>query len=227
MRSSPPPTTSWPTNGGNWYNQRYSPLKAIDRGNVAKLKGVWRTRLGGSGVGTKYSGEAQPIVYDGVIYVVTGADDVFAISADSGDILWKYEAKLDDKNDVVCCGWTSRGVALGDGKIFVGQLDGKLVALEQQSRQGRVANPGRTLAGRLQPHGRAALLWRARDRRRVGCRVRNPRPREGIQREDRRAGMDLPHGAGTRRARPRHVAAGQRFVEERRRLRVADTRGRS
>ncbi len=46
------PTTAWPTNGGNWYNQRYSPLAQIDRGNVAKLKGVWRTRLGGSGVGT-------------------------------------------------------------------------------------------------------------------------------------------------------------------------------
>ena len=128
-----PPRNTWPTNGGNWYNQRYSPLASIDRDNVAKLKGVWRTRLGGSGVGTKYSGEAQPIVYGGVIYIVTGADDVFAISVDTGDILWKYEAKLDDKNDVVCCGWTSRGVGLGDGKVFVGQLDGKLVALDQRT----------------------------------------------------------------------------------------------
>jgi quinohemoprotein ethanol dehydrogenase len=132
-----PPTASWPTNGGNWFNQRYSPLTAIDRSNVANLKGVWRTRLGGSGVGTKYSGEAQPIVYDGVIYVVTGADDVFAIGVENGAILWSYAANLDDANDVVCCGWTSRGVGLGDGKVFVGQLDGKLVALEQ--RTGRVA----------------------------------------------------------------------------------------
>src|SRR5687768_15784888 len=61
-----PPTSGWPTNGGNWYNQRYSPLTQIDRGNVANLKGVWRARLGGSGIGTKYSGEAQPIVYEGV-----------------------------------------------------------------------------------------------------------------------------------------------------------------
>jgi quinohemoprotein ethanol dehydrogenase len=127
------PTDGWPTNGGNWYNQRYSPLREIDRGNVASLKGVWRARLGGSGVGAKYSGEAQPIVYDGVVYVVTGADDVFAIGVDSGDTLWKYEAKLDDKNDVVCCGWTNRGVALGDGKVFLGQLDGKVVALDQKT----------------------------------------------------------------------------------------------
>ena len=128
-----PPTAAWPTNGGNWYNQRYSPLSQIDRANVANLKGVWRTRLRGSGVGTRYSGEAQPIVYDGVVYIVTGADDVFALGVETGEILWSYEAKLDDANDVVCCGWTSRGVGLGDGKVFVGQLDGKLVALDQKT----------------------------------------------------------------------------------------------
>ena len=132
-----PPTAGWPTNGGNWYNQRYSPLTAINRDNVATLKGVWRARLKGSGVGTKYSGEAQPIVYDGIAYIVTGADDVFALSVDSGEILWSYEANLDPANDIVCCGWTSRGVGLGDGKVYVGQLDGKLVALDQ--RTGKVA----------------------------------------------------------------------------------------
>ena len=128
-----PPTTGWPTNGGNWFNQRYSPLGQIDRDNVADLKAVWRTRLGGSGVGSQYSGEAQPIVYEGVIYLATGADDVFAISVDSGEILWTYQASLDPSIDVICCGWTSRGVGLGDGKIYVGQLDGRLVALDQQS----------------------------------------------------------------------------------------------
>ena len=128
-----PPTSGWPTNGGNWYNQRYSPLTAIDRSNVTGLKGVWRTHLGGSGIGPQYSGEAQPIVYDGIVYIVTGADDVFAISVDSGEILWSYAANLDPTNDVVCCGWTSRGVSLGDGKVFVGQLDGQLVALEQKT----------------------------------------------------------------------------------------------
>ena len=81
-----PPRASWPTNGGNVYNQRYSPLTQIDRGNVATLKGVWRTHLRGSGLGQQYSGEAQPIVYDGVAYVITGADDVFALSLDNGEI---------------------------------------------------------------------------------------------------------------------------------------------
>ena len=128
-----PPATDWATNGGDWYNRRYSPLAEIDRGNVANLKGVWRTHLKGSGLGPQYSGEAQPIVYRGVAYVVTGANDVFALSVDSGEILWEYRANLDPANNAVCCGWTSRGVGLGDGKIFVGQLDGKLVALDQRN----------------------------------------------------------------------------------------------
>ena len=127
------PTTGWPTNGGDLYNRRYSPLSQITRDNVSQLKAVWRTRLGGSGLDLKYSGEAQPIVHDGVIYIITGADDVFAIGVESGEILWTYKANLDQKVNVVCCGWTSRGVGLGDGRIYVGQLDGKLVALDQRS----------------------------------------------------------------------------------------------
>ena len=127
------PTTGWLTNGGNVENLRYSPLDEINRETVDGLGAVWRVRLEGSGVGQKYSGEAQPIVYDGVVYVVTGADDVFAISVDSGRILWRYTAKLDPDISTVCCGWTSRGVGLGDGKVFVGQLDGKLVALDQRT----------------------------------------------------------------------------------------------
>lgn len=124
------PTASWPTNGGDIYNRRYSPLTAINRTNVAELRGVWRARLGGSGVGPQYSGEAQPIVVDGVIYIITGADDVFALSVETGEILWEYRAELDSENSAVCCGWTSRGVGIGDGRIYVGQLDGKLVALD-------------------------------------------------------------------------------------------------
>ena len=127
------PTGDWITNGGNVYNQRYSPLDQINRDNVTRLKGVSRTRLGGSGVADKYSGEAQPLVYDGVVYVVTGANDVFAVSVETGDLLWNYAANLEQSIDTICCGWTSRGVGLGEGKVFVGQLDGKLIALDQQT----------------------------------------------------------------------------------------------
>ena len=127
------PKTNWLKNGGNFSNQNYSPLTKINRETVSSVKGVWRTHLEGSGLGVKYSGEAQPLVQDGVIYVVTGADDVFALSVTTGSILWTHKGGLPDAIPTVCCGWTSRGVALGEGKVYVGQLDGRLLALDQKS----------------------------------------------------------------------------------------------
>ena len=126
------PTDGWITNGGNVFNQRFSPLTQITPENVGNLKAVWRVHLG-SGLERKYSGEAQPIVHKGVIYIVTGADEVSAVGVTSGQIIWKYKANLDQAINTVCCGWTSRGVALGDGKVYVGQLDGRLVALDQET----------------------------------------------------------------------------------------------
>src|ERR1700728_977176 len=131
------PTSGWVTNGGNLFNQRYSPLNAINRDNVKDLKGVWRTHLNGSGIGAQYSGQAQPLVYDGVIYTVTGADDVFALDVKTGAILWSYQSKLDPNRVRACCGWISRGLGLGAGKIYLGRLDAQLVALDQ--RTGKVA----------------------------------------------------------------------------------------
>src|SRR5580765_4207282 len=130
-------TDDWITNGGSLWNQRYSSLDEINDSNVQNLRGVWLTHLRKSGLAAKYSAESQPLEYQGVIYVPTGQDDVFAVSADTGTILWEYRAHLDQTISVVCCGWESRGVAVGAGKVFLGQLDGKLVALDQKT--GRVA----------------------------------------------------------------------------------------
>jgi quinohemoprotein ethanol dehydrogenase len=124
------PTASWPTNGGDLYNRRFSPLTALTKDNVANLKGVWRTHLNGSGAAPRNSGEATPVVYDGVAYISTGDDDVFALSIETGQILWAYQANLNNLISTICCGWTSRGVAIGDGHVYVGQLDGKLKALD-------------------------------------------------------------------------------------------------
>src|SRR5260221_445732 len=79
----------WVTNGGNLTNQRYSTLKQIDTFNVKQLKGAWMTRLKGSGFGANYSFEASPLVKDGTMYVITGNDDVFALDAKTGAILWR------------------------------------------------------------------------------------------------------------------------------------------
>lgn len=125
------PKENWITNGGSTSNQRYSTLDEINTTTIKNLKGKWVTHLG-SGLEFKYSGEASPVVYNGVMYVITGADEVSAIDVKLGDILWNYKPNLPDLQ-TVCCGWTSRGVAIGDGLVYVGQLDAKLVALDQKT----------------------------------------------------------------------------------------------
>jgi quinohemoprotein ethanol dehydrogenase len=132
------PTSNWLTHGGSLSNQHYSPLDKIDRSNVANLKGIWRVHLDGSGIGPRFSNEAQPLVHNGVAYIVTGENDAFAVNLKNGAMLWKYEASLPaDLGKSICCGWSNRGLALGDGKVFVGRLDSKLVALDQLT--GKVA----------------------------------------------------------------------------------------
>ena len=128
------PSSDWATNGGSITNQRYSPLDKINTSNVAQLKGVWRTHMNGSGVAAKYStGESQPVFYNGMLYVTTGNDDAFAIDVDSGDIKWEYKSGIDQEISTVCCGWLNRGVAIGDGRAYLGQLDGNVVALDQKT----------------------------------------------------------------------------------------------
>jgi quinohemoprotein ethanol dehydrogenase len=120
----------WVTNGGNLTNERYSTLKQIDTSNVKQLKGAWMTRLKGSGFGGKYSAEATPLVKDGIMYVVTGNDDVFALNATTGEMLWERSSGIDQKISTVCCGWLNRGLAMGEGMLFLGQLDANVVALD-------------------------------------------------------------------------------------------------
>jgi len=64
------------------------------------------------------------------MYMVTGNDDVFALNAKTGEMLWKRWSWIDQKISVICCGWISRGLAMGEGLLFVGQLDANVVALD-------------------------------------------------------------------------------------------------
>jgi quinohemoprotein ethanol dehydrogenase len=122
----------WLHVGGDWSNSRYSTLTQITRENVTTLKGAWVTHLG-SGLGPKYSLETTPIVKDGVMYVTTGNDDVFALDARTGALIWQHKSGIDQNISTVCCGWDNRGAAIGDGKVFLGQLDGRFVALDAKT----------------------------------------------------------------------------------------------
>jgi quinohemoprotein ethanol dehydrogenase len=125
------PRQAWVTNGGNVYNQRYSPLTRIHRNNVGELRALWRTSMG-SGASIRNSGQAQILAYEGVLFVANGDNDVFALDVETGRILWTHRGMPDPASGNPL-GWTSRGVALGDGKVFVAQIDARLKALDQRT----------------------------------------------------------------------------------------------
>ncbi len=192
------PTDGWITNGGNLYNQRYSPLKRINRNNVKDLKGKWRTHLEGSGLGATFSGQGQAIVHDGVIYISTGASDVFALSADTGQILWRNNANLDSTKVRACCGWVNRGVALGDGKVFVGRLDARIAALDQRtgkelwSIQAEDSTAGFTITSAPLYYNGLVITGFAGGELGIRGRIK------AYDARDRQAGVDLLHHPGSR-----------------------------
>jgi alcohol dehydrogenase (cytochrome c) len=126
---------NWITNGGSGANHRFSTLDEVDTENVAELKGDWMTKIGSEATAAKFSAEGQALEYEGTIYISDGADDVFAMDASTGETLWEYKPKLpaEPLGSVVCCGWDNRGVALGEGLVYIGQLNGELVALDQMT----------------------------------------------------------------------------------------------
>jgi len=103
----------WITHGGALNNDRYSSLNQINTSNVSQLKGVWMSRLG-SGRGSKYKFEADPVVVNGIMYIPTGNDDIFAMDAKTGRKIWEWDSDIPQVNDLICCGWDNRGVAVGD-----------------------------------------------------------------------------------------------------------------
>ncbi len=125
------PADGWITNGGNLFNQRYSPLTLLNRANVSGLKALWRTGMG-SGAMPGNSGQTQILEYRGTVYVSNGADDVFAVDVPTGQILWSYHGQPDPRSGNPI-GRSNRGVALGDGRVYIGQLDGKVVAIDQRT----------------------------------------------------------------------------------------------
>jgi quinohemoprotein ethanol dehydrogenase len=127
------PSGNWITSEGGTTGDHYSQLKEINTKNVHHLKAAWMTQLDGSGLAPKYAGEATPVEYKGVIYYVTGADDVFAVSVANGKILWVHAAELPEAVNAVCCGWDNRGVTLAEGKVFTAVLNGSVEALSQRT----------------------------------------------------------------------------------------------
>src|ERR1700744_6557483 len=118
-----------PTN--TYDNQRYSGLTQITASNFGKLQVAWTFSTG-----VLRGHEGAPLVIGDVMYVhAPFPNTVFALDLNhDGKILWKYEPKQDPNViPVMCCDTVNRGVAYGDGKIFLHQADAALVALDAKT----------------------------------------------------------------------------------------------
>jgi alcohol dehydrogenase (cytochrome c)/quinohemoprotein ethanol dehydrogenase len=117
---------NWMSYGRTYNEQRFSPLKQITDQNVGQLGLAWHMDLE-----TPRGQEATPIIVDGVMYFSTAWSKVFAVNASTGKKLWSYDPKVPPEWAVsACCDVVNRGVAVWRGKVFVGALDGRLIALD-------------------------------------------------------------------------------------------------
>ncbi len=121
--------SNWLTHGRTYGEQRFSPLVQINGANVAQLSLAWSLDLD-----THRGQEATPLVVDGTMYSTSAWSKVQAIDAVTGALLWQYDPAVPGETGVkACCDVVNRGVAFWKGRIFVGTLDGRLVALDAKS----------------------------------------------------------------------------------------------
>lgn len=124
---------NWAMQAGDMFNQRYSKLNQITKGNVGKMQVAWTFSTG-----VLRGHEGSPLVVDGKMYLHSPfPNKVFAVDLDTQKILWKYEPKQDPAViPQMCCDTVNRGVAYAEGKIVLQQADSMLVALD--SKTGKV-----------------------------------------------------------------------------------------
>jgi len=110
----------WSLIGGTPDGQRFSPINQINEKTVSRLGLVWSQELG-----TTRALEATPLVQEGVVYVTGSWSVVFAFDAKTGQLKWTYDPKVPrERAYFVCCDVVNRGVALHEGKVYVGTMDG-------------------------------------------------------------------------------------------------------
>jgi len=127
--SSPKPGDDWPMHGLTAYEDRFSPLSEIDRNSVSRLGLAWSYPTG-----TNRGLEATPLIIDGVLYATASWSIVFALDAKTGRELWRHDPKVPGwKARHACCDVVNRGVAHSNGRIYVGTIDGRLIALDAKT----------------------------------------------------------------------------------------------
>jgi quinohemoprotein ethanol dehydrogenase len=129
VANAPADDGNWLTHGRTFDEQRFSPLTQINRDTVSGLGLAWFRDMG-----TNRTLEATPIVVDGVMFFSGAWSRVYAMSADDGEMLWSFDPKVSGEwGRRTCCDVINRGVAVYRGKVYVGALDGRLIALAANS----------------------------------------------------------------------------------------------
>ena len=120
---------NWMSHGRTYSEQRYSPLEKVNADNVKDLGLAWNFELS-----TNRGVETTPIVVDGVMYVTSSWSLVYALNAQTGAPLWKYDPQVNrEVGHNACCDVVNRGVAVWKGRVYVATLDGRLVALDAKT----------------------------------------------------------------------------------------------
>ena len=122
---------NWLTYSGTYRSERFLALDEINRRNVDRLKVLWAYQMQPTDISGAGLQETTPLVVDGVMYTTSAWSIVHALDARTGEPLWSYDPKVaKDKSRHACCDVVNRGVAVWQGQVFVGTLDGRLVALD-------------------------------------------------------------------------------------------------
>jgi alcohol dehydrogenase (cytochrome c)/quinohemoprotein ethanol dehydrogenase len=120
---------NWMSTGRGYDETRHSPLTQINVDNVGRLGLAWSYDLD-----TDRGQEATPLVVDGVMYTTSAWSKVQAFDAASGKLLWQFDPKVSGADAAKsCCDVISRGPAYWDGMVYVGALDGRLIALDART----------------------------------------------------------------------------------------------
>jgi quinohemoprotein ethanol dehydrogenase len=126
--------SGWPLYGGTFNEERFSPLARINKTNVQQLGLSWSFDDFVVRGRTHRGNEASPIVVDGVMYFSGPWSVVYAVDAKNGKLLWKYDPGVDGQwARRACCDVVNRGVAVWKGLVYVGSLDGILIALDART----------------------------------------------------------------------------------------------
>ncbi len=130
FQTETPANMDWPFNGNDPGGMRYVNFDQITPSNVTGLAPAWIFHTGVSSENTSF--EVQPIIVNGVMYISSPHNHVFALDAATGALKWTYNPELPPLSQLGILGGgpSNRGVAVGAGKVFIGQLDATLVALD-------------------------------------------------------------------------------------------------